>query len=364
MDKTDVKHILLLWDRMGDYHRARWNALQECSDVKVYAADLFASDSLYKWESTGDSELFTCLSIHTRTGSVCNGFFPRLRAFRRILKDKHIATVFIPGYQHSIYLLFILMAKWYNCRVVLFAESWYRSHWLIEAPKSWFLRIFVDGFFVSGKRAEEHFSDNLNIKRDKITRGYSVVDNLHFTTSDRAIKSDDKILLCVARYAPEKNLDMLIRAFIQSELYKTWRLVLLGDGPERELLEQQTAHHLNIELTGWKHYNELPEWYAKASCFILPSKFEPWGLAVNEAMSAGLPIIISEECGCAPDLLTANNGWSFPAKDSQALVTVFNDLAISSQDTLAKMAEVSKSIIAEYAVKIWAEKARNIHKTT
>lgn len=361
MIKSKEKNILLLWDRMGDYHRARWNALQECADVNVYAADLFASDSLYKWESTEDSDLFTCLSIHPRTGSVSNGFFPRLKAFRRILKDKHIATVFIPGYQHSIYLLFILVAKWYNCRVVLFAESWYRSHWLIETPKSWFLRIFVDRFFVSGKRAEEHFSDNLNIKRDKITRGYSVVDNLHFTTSDLAKKSDAKIVLCVARYAPEKNLDMLIRAFIQSDLCETWRLVLLGDGPERELLEQQTAHHHNIELTGWKHYNELPEWYAKASCFILPSKFEPWGLAVNEAMAAGLPIIISEECGCAPDLLNDANGWSFSASNLSALVTILNTVASFSSEQLESMGNISDRIIENYSVGTWADKASSLH---
>jgi len=348
-------NILLVWDRMGDYHRARWRALQAKNNSSVYAADLFASDDLYKWESTEISDFFACLSINNKTGAVNSSSFTRFSNFRRILKDNNISTVFIPGYQHLIYLLFILFARSKGCRVVMFAESWYRSNRLIEYVKSLFLRLFVDHFFVSGDLAKFHFINNLNIPSTKITTGYSVVDNEHFANHSSEDNQNLPILLCVARYAPEKNIKLLINAFIQSSLYGNWELVLLGDGPEREHLEQLISPHSSIFLTGWKHYNELPEWYAKASCFILPSLFEPWGLAVNEAMAAGLPIILSDECGCIPDLLSENNGWSFSATNEEQCIEKLNDLYNTTPVRLIEMGQSSRNLVSAYSVTTWAE---------
>lgn len=353
--------ILLLWDRMGDYHRARWKALADISEETVFAADLFASDNLYKWESTKKSFNYVCLSQNSEKRQSYQ-FFDRLCTFRKLLKNSNIKTVFIPGYQHSIYLIFILLARFYGCRVVMFAESWYRSQWLVERLKSFFLRSFVDVFFVSGARAKFHFSNNLNIPTSKILTGYSVVDNNHFAHSSIRNKESKPILLCVARYAPEKNLVRLIDSFVSSKLYANWQLVLLGDGPDRKSLEQYVQNHQNIELTGWKHYHELPEWYAKASCFVLPSTFEPWGLSINEAMAAGLPIIISNECGCEPDLLTDKNGWKFMAQDYHSLITILDTLNATSEDQLSEMGVVSKSIIENYSVDYWANIALGLHK--
>ena len=69
-----------------------------------------------------------------------------------------------------------------------------------------------------------------------------------------------------------------------------------------------------------------------ADIFVVPSRFEPWGLVVNEAMAAGLPVVVSERAGCAPDLIEDNEtGVLIPAEDPQALCRAIEALAIAPE---------------------------------
>jgi len=74
-----------------------------------------------------------------------------------------------------------------------------------------------------------------------------------------------------------------------------------------------------IFMPGFKQYSELPEYYARASAFVHASTTEQWGLVVNEAMASGLPVLVSNRCGCARDLVQEGvNGFTFdPANVSQ-----------------------------------------------
>jgi glycosyltransferase involved in cell wall biosynthesis len=92
-------------------------------------------------------------------------------------------------------------------------------------------------------------------------------------------------------------------------------LVLLGDGPLRPDLVRLISE-LGLQscvlLPGFKQYDELPAYYALAGAFIHASTVEQWGLVVNEAMASGLPVLVSNRCGCAKDLVQENiNGFTF-----------------------------------------------------
>jgi glycosyltransferase involved in cell wall biosynthesis len=133
-------------------------------------------------------------------------------------------------------------------------------------------------------------------------------------------------------------------------------LKIVGGGPQKELLKNMIGES-NIELTDWLKYDKLPDLYASSSCFILPCIFEPWGLVVNEAMAAGLPVILSNEVGALPDLLEEdNNGWSFDAKNKKELINILNKLNNLSSDKIQKMGERSEEIISDFTTEIWAEK--------
>jgi glycosyltransferase involved in cell wall biosynthesis len=91
--------------------------------------------------------------------------------------------------------------------------------------------------------------------------------------------------------------------------------VLLGDGELRSSLESQVSRlglQGSVLLPGFKQYPELPEYYARAGAFIHASTTEQWGLVVNEAMASGLPVLVSNRCGCARDLVQDGvNGFTF-----------------------------------------------------
>jgi glycosyltransferase involved in cell wall biosynthesis len=128
-------------------------------------------------------------------------------------------------------------------------------------------------------------------------------------------------------------------------------LTLLGDGElraELEKLRSKLGLEDCIQMPGFKQYEELPEYYSNAAAFIHASTTEQWGLVVNEAMASGLPVLLSNRCGCAPDLVKDGvNGWTFDPTNEEQLADLM--LRISSdEDGRLKMGERSREIIAEW----------------
>jgi glycosyltransferase involved in cell wall biosynthesis len=318
----------------------------------VYAADLGSKDSMYNWDSTTPNENYFLLS----TKRPDQFDWMRIIRFIRILSTFHIDTVCAAGYGRAAYLLIAVYARLSNRKVIMFAESWYASRAGIDVLKSLFFKWCYHRFLVSGIRAKEHFTNRLKIKDENVMIGYSVVDNDHFALPvDSKTTDHKKILLCVARFSPEKNLELLIRAFIKSELsQKGWELQLIGGGPLQNALSEQIMNQ-PIQLINWRPYEEIPKFYHGASAFVLPSSFEPWGLVVNEAMAASLPVILSERVGCLEDLLVPNeNGWSFNGENENALIQVLNDLSNKTLDELGGMGALSKSIINRFSTNLFA----------
>ncbi len=148
---------------------------------------------------------------------------------------------------------------------------------------------------------------------------------------------------------------LLISAFNESRLASEgWHLRIVGGGPLHQQLEQ-IASGKPVSLWPWQAYDQLPNVYAEASAFILPSTFEPWGLVVNEAMAAGLPLILSSNVGCVPDLLPdGRNGWVFPPDSKEALIEILNKLSVIPTETLREMGEASRNIVAGYSTVLFA----------
>src|SRR6202035_2548988 len=104
-----------------------------------------------------------------------------------------------------------------------------------------------------------------------------------------------------------------------------------------------------VDFAGLKSTREIVPYYAFAGCFVLPSLREPWGLVVNEAMAAGLPLILSDHCGCADDLLeTERNGYVFDPADPGQISPLLAKLAGFSQEHRERMGRHSRKIISRY----------------
>jgi glycosyltransferase involved in cell wall biosynthesis len=99
-------------------------------------------------------------------------------------------------------------------------------------------------------------------------------------------------------------------------------LVIVGDGEERAALEEQAKETGldSIRFCGFRNQSELPRFYELCSVFVLPARHEPWGLVVNEVMNAARPVILSNDVGCAVDLVTNGvEGYIYPVQNIDAL---------------------------------------------
>jgi glycosyltransferase involved in cell wall biosynthesis len=99
-----------------------------------------------------------------------------------------------------------------------------------------------------------------------------------------------------------------------------WGL-LAGDGPLRDVMEEHRRRHgTRCTMIGFLNQQRIATAYAAADALVLPSRDETWGLVVNEAMACGVPAIVSDQVGCAPDLIAeGETGFSFPCGDVAAL---------------------------------------------
>jgi glycosyltransferase involved in cell wall biosynthesis len=136
---------------------------------------------------------------------------------------------------------------------------------------------------------------------------------------------DAVLVLSVARLAPEKGLDSLAEAVRR---VSSARLVIAGEGPERRTLERMDGVILLGNLEG----EALLAAYAAADVFALLPRREPWGVVVNEAAAAGLPLVLSDRVGAARDLLRpGENGELVPPEDAQAAAAAIERLAADAR---------------------------------
>ncbi|MDK8609749.1 MULTISPECIES: glycosyltransferase [Aerococcus] len=144
----------------------------------------------------------------------------------------------------------------------------------------------------------------------------------------------DKLLLFVGRVAAEKEIDSLLSWLEQRD---DVNLAIVGDGPEKEALEEKFAH-LPVTFTGFLHGEELSAAYASADAFIFPSVSETLGLVITEAMASGLPVIAAESAPTKEQIKHLENGLIYQQGDTDSL-----DQCL----TLLDQEEVVENIVAK-----------------
>jgi glycosyltransferase involved in cell wall biosynthesis len=158
------------------------------------------------------------------------------------------------------------------------------------------------------------------------------------------------VFLQPAKLQAHKRPRLSVEAFAQLKrdgLADRAMLLLAGDGSERGALEQTIAAEGldNVRLLGFQNQAEMAALYGLADVCLLPSQWEPWGLAVNEAMNGGCAVIASDRVGAAPDLVQHGvNGLVVPHDDQPALSAAISRLAIAPEGT-RRMGRASLEII-------------------
>ena len=137
------------------------------------------------------------------------------------------------------------------------------------------------------------------------------------------LPADRKLIFTAARLVPAKALHLMVEAFTKSGLAdQGWIWAVAGVGPLKDQLQQQ-AGSLNgsgIRFLGTVAPADIPGLMAQSELFVLPSVYEPHGIAVTEAMAVGTPVIAADCCGAARDLVRqGHTGRLFKAGDAESL---------------------------------------------
>nr|WP_295925303.1 glycosyltransferase family 4 protein [uncultured Dyadobacter sp.] len=295
------------------------------------------------------------------------GLTERRKALFRVFDQYKPSVLNITGYFDWAQVLLMCYARLKGVKVVISSESSAADH-NRSAWREWVKRMIVNrahAFFCFGKTSAQYL-ESLGIAPGHIAvRNAAVIDeNLVRARYDAAkqaigpLKRDpfSKQFVYVGRLAPEKNLDMLLRAFAkvtaEEDSGASWKLLLVGEGPERAALEA-LSKTLGIAgsfgMPGGFPWYQVPDWLAQSDVLILPSKSEPWGLVVNEAMVCGMPVIVSQKCGCVADLVQNGvNGFVFDPAEQTQLETHIR-FFLRNPDSIPAMGRESLRLIAPFA---------------
>jgi glycosyltransferase involved in cell wall biosynthesis len=212
--------------------------------------------------------------------------------------------------------------------------------------KEWWKRRRIQHFAAALVGGSSHldYLVELGMGSENISLGYDAIDNAHFSLEDGAGRNrpadvpEDPFFLASARFVSKKNLAGLIRAF---HLTRTgWHLVVLGDGELRaplEALVTQLGVSGRVHFPGFKQYGELPAYYSAASAFVHASTTEQWGLVVNEALASGLPVLVSDRCGCAHELDVP----TFDPGDTTGLARMMEGMCHEKHSPRSSVAKIS-----------------------
>jgi glycosyltransferase involved in cell wall biosynthesis len=277
------------------------------------------------------------------------------------------AVLALPGWSHPAALSALAWSLRHARPAVLMSEST-----AADAPRrrwrEWIKRRIVRLFAAAlvGGAPQAAYVRALGMPAAAIFKGYDAVDNAHFAAHAAMARGDagrlrrelglpPAFFVASGRFVAKKNLFRLLDAYAEYRRRagaEAWHLVLLGDGELRPGLERRIARADlagSVILPGFIQYEALPRYYGLAGAFVHASTSEQWGLVVNEAMAAGLPVIVSARCGCARDLVSHGvNGFTFDPRDAEALARLMQRVAGMTGEQRQAMGRVSRRIVADW----------------
>jgi glycosyltransferase involved in cell wall biosynthesis len=188
-------------------------------------------------------------------------------------------------------------------------------------------------------------AEELGLSRGEIRDGFGITD-------------DAPVVLFSGKFIEKKQPLLLIEAFAKVYKQTSCWLLMVGDGPLRQPMEDliRRLQIPNVLLPGFLNQTELPRAYTTADVFVLPSAYmETWGLVVNEAMNFSLPVVVTDKVGCAADLV--REGWNGFVVDHQSVDALAEALSllVKDREMRRRFGERSYDLVSEYSIKTCAD---------
>jgi glycosyltransferase involved in cell wall biosynthesis len=363
--------IGICFTNFGPYHLARLRALaarlREKGD-RLIAYEVAGRERTYPWTRSAHDEPFTWNTLFP--DRVLEAIDPAhcRAAMAQVLDRDHPDGLGLVGYARPESMAGARWANRHGRPAVLLSESHRLDRprfWWKELIKTRRLRLF-NSALVGGPLHRDYLA-SLGMSPGRVALGYNAVDNDYFVNEARRWRENSsgrsglpsaRYFLSVCRFAPEKNLVRLIRAFAryrqQTAASARWDLVLCGGGPTAAAMDEAVADsgcaHA-IHRPGFLQVDALPRWYAHAGAFVLPSLSEPWGLVVNEAAASGLPLLVSTHAGCAPTLVPepeGTTGSQFDPLDVEEMTTKLAGMAALTDEARCALGRRAAEVVSHW----------------
>jgi glycosyltransferase involved in cell wall biosynthesis len=211
----------------------------------------------------------------------------------------------------------------------------------------------IDALWVAGER-QRQFAARLGYQGMRCWDGIYACDWSRFARVHHSrSKSAGNGFLFVGRYLPVKGLDTLLDAYgrYRDRVTNPWPLICAGAGKWGPRLTKCPG----VENRGFVQPDALPALMHETGAFVLPSVREPWGVVLQEAAAAGLPLIASEACGAAVHLLRDGlNGFTVGTGNVTELTRALHQMSSLSPDRRAHMRDASHALSRQYTPARWA----------
>ena len=374
----ESKKVVLQWPSFGPYHTARLRACQALAPEGVEVVGIAVAGQVQgrPWVADGDLggvkvvTLFPDAMYHELPAQDVKV------AMKRALDELQPAAMGVSGYGMTDSRAALKWCCRNGATRVLMTES--KAD---DAPRVWwkeFLKrrlVARFGSALCGGSPHRAYLEQLGMKPELIFDRYDVVDNERFWQAAEAARanpesflqlpgldsdhSDQPYFLVSSRFIDRKNLPRLLSAYhaYRHKHPQGWRMIILGTGPDEELLRKQVAEESipDVVFAGFQQFDELIAYYAFAGAFVHPALQEQWGLVVNEAMACGLPIGVAETVGAAYDLVQDDvNGYKFDPADVVSIENALTRLA-ADPDHRERMANSSREIIQSWTPEHFAK---------
>ena len=270
----------------------------------------------------------------------------------------------------------ILLKPFTKWRVIILYEG---SAPTIDSRESK-LRIFerrliirlTDALMTNSLSGESYLVQFLKANKERVfARPYLVPDSKRQFLKEVNVETllrDTKrpVFLYVGLIIQRKGLKFLIKALssLKRKGCDNTTLVIVGDGPQREELEnmiKEEGMEKQVIWVGWVDYASLGYCFKSSDIFVLPSFEDTWGLVVLEAMAFGMPVLCSELAGASEMVATGQNGYTFnPARDRPEELAEIMRRFIDDPDLIRRMGENSKQLVSSHTPKAVANFLKNI----
>jgi glycosyltransferase involved in cell wall biosynthesis len=350
--------VLICWSHISGYAAACWRALHALTTGTIVQVQFIA------WESAGadiafDSNLVAGLPIRM----LAPNEYSNVDLLREHAAQFDPDVIVFPGWMHPPYMQVALSPSLRRARKLMYVDTPWRGTWRQRLARFRFasrrIRAYfdaLDGAVVTGERSFQLLR-HLGIPEQKIYRGTYGIDYASIASVyDQRIARGawPRRFLFLGRYHEHKGIDVLLAAYAKyrAQVIDPWPLTCCGKGP---LMNEVKSAPGVIDM-GFVDPRQTPAIMAEHGALVLASAYDPWPLVIVEACAAGLPVIHSEACGSAVELVRPYyNGIGFGTGDVNGLARAMR-WCHDQVDALPEMGRRGRPLAAAYAAPLWAKR--------